>query len=275
MEQQYFIGVDVGSASVRAAVFDSNGKRLGFSVRPIAQFRPKTDFVEQSSTDIWQQVCTTVKEAVALSAIDPIHVKSIGFDATCSLVAVGKDGKGLSVSPSGNAEQDIIMWMDHRAVQETVTINLTNDPSLRYVGGEVSIEMELPKILWLKNHYPERYQNVWRFFDLADFLVWKATSGDVASTCTLTCKWNYLAHQGQFSESLLADVGLDELLEKVPQTILALGEQAGCLDESVANAFGLHTGVIVASGIIDAHAGGLALTASQPEGSLAIISGTS
>ncbi|KLU18053.1 hypothetical protein ABE79_14530, partial [Proteus mirabilis] len=75
MEQQYFIGVDVGSASVRAAVFDSNGKRLGFSVRPIAQFRPKTDFVEQSSTDIWQQVCTTVKEAVALSAIDPIHVK--------------------------------------------------------------------------------------------------------------------------------------------------------------------------------------------------------
>ena len=36
-------------------------KAFGFSVRPIAQFRPKTDFVEQSSADIWQQVCTTVK----------------------------------------------------------------------------------------------------------------------------------------------------------------------------------------------------------------------
>ncbi|MBG5938095.1 FGGY-family carbohydrate kinase [Proteus mirabilis] len=275
MEQQYFIGVDVGPASVRAAVFDSFGKRLGFSVRPIAQFRPKTDFVEQSSADIWQQVCTTVKESVKLSAIDPLHVKSIGFDATCSLVAVGKEGQALSVSPSNKPEQDIIMWMDHRAVQETVTINLTNDPVLRYVGGEVSIEMELPKILWLKNHYPERYKHVWRFFDLADFLVWKATTADVASICTLTCKWNYLAHQGHFSESLLADVGLDELLEKVPQTISALGESAGCLTTSVAEAFGLHTGVIVASGIIDAHAGGLALTASQPEGSLAIISGTS
>lgn len=188
MEQQYFIGVDVGSASVRAAVFDSFGKRLGFSVRPIAQFRPKTDFVEQSSADIWQQVCTTVKESVKLSAIDPLHVKSIGFDATCSLVAVGKEGQALSVSPSNKPEQDIIMWMDHRAVQETVTINLTNDPVLRYVGGEVSIEMELPKILWLKNHYPERYKHVWRFFDLADFLVWKATTADVASICTLTCK---------------------------------------------------------------------------------------
>ena len=157
----------------------------------------KTDFVEQSSTDIWQQV-TTVKESVALSAIDPIHVKSIGFDATCSLVAVIRTVKGFLFHQAVKLSK-ISSWMDHRAVQETVTINLTNDPSLRYVGGEVSIEMELPKILWLKNHYPERYENVWRFFDLADFfLVWKATSGDVASTCTLTCKWNYLAHQGQF-----------------------------------------------------------------------------
>ena len=275
MEQQYFIGVDVGSASVRAAVFDQTGKRLGFSVRPITQFHPKTDFVEQSSTDIWAQVCVTVKESVALSKIDPIYVKSIGFDATCSLVAVGEGGNLVSVSPTGKAEQDVIMWMDHRAVQETVTINLTNDSSLRYVGGEVSIEMELPKILWLKNNYPERYLDVWRFFDLADYLVWKATGADAASTCTLTCKWNYLAHQNQFSETLLMDVGLDDLLEKVPQTILALGEQAGCLSDVVAEAFGLPSSVIVAGGIIDAHAGGLALTAAQPEASLAIISGTS
>ena len=54
-------------------------------------------------------------------------MKSIGFDATCSLVAVGKEGQALSVSPSNKPEQDIIVD-DHRAVQETVTINLTNDP---------------------------------------------------------------------------------------------------------------------------------------------------
>ncbi|MCE1787638.1 sugar kinase, partial [Enterobacter hormaechei] len=93
----------------------------------------------------------------------------------------------------------IIMWMDHRAIKEAITINQTNDPALCYVGGEISPEMELPKILWLKNYFPQRYQDIWRFFDLADFLVWKATGADVASTCTLTCKWNYLAHQKQFS----------------------------------------------------------------------------
>lgn len=275
MDEQYFIGVDVGSASVRAAVFNKVGQRLGFSVRAIQQFRPKTDYVEQSSADIWSQVCQTVREAVQLSQVNPRDIKSIGFDATCSLVAVGEMHNAISVSPQANAAQDIIMWMDHRAHQETITINLTDDPSLRYIGGEVSIEMELPKILWLKNNYPERYKQVWRFFDLADFLVWKATQTDVASVCTLTCKWNYLAHKHQFSESLLADVGLDDLLSKIPGTILQLGESAGYLTADVAAEFGLHTQVSVASGIIDAHAGGLALCAAHAQGSLAIISGTS
>ncbi|NRN27317.1 FGGY-family carbohydrate kinase [Photorhabdus heterorhabditis] len=275
MEQQYFIGVDVGSASVRTAIFDQHGKRHAFSVRPIQQFHPRAGFVEQSSTNIWEQVCITVKEAVTLANINPIDVKSIGFDATCSLVAVAAKGQSLSVAENGNPEHDIIMWMDHRALEETATINLTNDPALSYVGGEISPEMELPKILWLKNHFPQRYQNTWRFFDLADFLVWKATAVDVASICTLTCKWNYLAHQRQFSEKLLYDVGLENLADKVPVTILGLGEKAGHLTTEVAKDFGLHTGVVVAGGIIDAHAGGLALAGACPEGSLVIISGTS
>lgn len=275
MKQQFFIGVDVGSASVRAGVYNQKGERLAFSVQPIKQFHPRADFVEQSSADIWQQVCCVINEAVALSQVNIDEICSIGFDATCSLVAVDKNGLSVSVAENGDAEHDIIMWMDHRAIEEATTINLTNDPALQYVGGEVSVEMELPKILWLKKHFPERYQQVWRFFDLADYLVWRASSADVASVCTLSCKWNYLSHKREFSHSLLNAVELTDLTEKVPPQVLDLGEKAGALSQEAARQFGLHTNVVVASGIIDAHAGGLALVASQPQASLAIISGTS
>lgn len=47
-----FIGVDVGSASVRAGVFDSHGQRLAFAVHPISQFHPRANVVEQSSAEI-------------------------------------------------------------------------------------------------------------------------------------------------------------------------------------------------------------------------------
>ncbi len=275
MNNHCFIGVDVGSASVRAGVFDRQGRRLAFAVRPIDQFHPRPGVVEQSSQQIWLQVCEAIKEAVHEAGVAPASVVSLGFDATCSLVAMDDRGHGISVSENGEAERDIIMWMDHRAVEEAQAINATNDEALAYVGGEVSVEMELPKVLWLKRHFPERYQRAWRLFDLADFLVWRATGADVASVCTLTCKWNYLAHEHRFSASLLQAVGLTDLLEKVPPVILELGQPAGVLSEAAASRCGLTTGVTVAGGIIDAHAGGLALVSSHPEGALAIISGTS
>jgi FGGY-family pentulose kinase len=270
-----FVGIDVGSASVRAGIFDGEGRRLAFAVRPIKQFHPRPDYVEQSSADIWTQTCEAVRDAVAAAHLAPADVAAIGFDATCSLVAVGAGGKPVSVAEDGSPERDIIMWMDHRAGAEAAAINATGDEALAYVGGEVSIEMELPKLAWLKRHCRERYEVAWRFFDLADYMVWRATGADVASICTLTCKWNYLAHESRFSRPLLAAIGLDDLIGRLPGEVRPLGSAAGVLSGDVAAAMGLAPGTVVATGIIDAHAGGLALIGAAPDGGLAIIAGTS
>lgn len=270
-----FIGVDVGSASVRAGVFTRAGRRVGFAVRPIQQFHGSGGFVEQSSADIWQQTCAAVREAVNVSGLPTDSIAAIGFDATCSLVAVDSDGGPVSLATGGEPERDIIMWMDHRAGDEAAAINATRDPALRYVGGEVSIEMELPKVLWLRRNFPERYAATARFFDLADYLVWHSTGLDTASICTLTCKWNYLAHEARFPAAMLEAIGLRDLIDKIPATILPLGSSPGNLKHDAARDLGLHRGVVVATGIIDAHAGGLALASTQPEGCLALITGTS
>ena len=42
-------------------------------------------------------------------------VAAIGFDATCSLVAVAAGGAPISVAEDGDPQRDIVMWMDHRA----------------------------------------------------------------------------------------------------------------------------------------------------------------
>lgn len=275
MNAPLFIGIDVGSASVRAGIFNADGERLAFAVRPIQQFHPRPLFVEQSSADIWSQTCAAVREALTTAAIDPARIAALGIDATCSLVAVGAGGQPVSVAEDGQAERDIIMWMDHRAGEQALAINATKDAALAYVGGEVSIEMELPKVLWLKQHFPQRYAATWRLFDLADYLVWRASGADIASVCTLTCKWNYLAHENRFSESLLAAIDLNDLVSKVAPQVLPLGSAAGTLNMQTARDMGLPAGITVATGIIDAHAGGLALVSTAPEGSLAIIGGTS
>jgi len=152
---------------------------LATAKHPIRIWHEAGDIVEQSSEDIWDACVKSVRAAMAEAAIAPDSVGGIGFDATCSLVAVGADGRGVSVAEDADPERDIIMWMDHRAVAEATDINRSHDKALAYVGGEVSVEMELPKVLWLRRHFPERHASVQRYFDLADYLVWRATGADV------------------------------------------------------------------------------------------------
>lgn len=52
-------------------------------------------------------------------------IRGIGFDATCSLVALDSSGTPVTVSPSKDNDRNIIMWLDHRAVKEAQMINDT------------------------------------------------------------------------------------------------------------------------------------------------------
>lgn len=61
-------------------------------------------------------------------------------------VAVDADGSPVSVSLSGDSRRNVIVWMDHRAVEQAERINSCNSPVLQYCGGALSPEMEPPKV---------------------------------------------------------------------------------------------------------------------------------
>src|ERR1700692_303668 len=49
------------------------------------------------------------------------------------------------------------------------------------------------------------------FFDLPDYLSFRATGSAARSICTLGCKWNYLAHDRRWSDSYFERIGLGDL----------------------------------------------------------------
>jgi len=283
----YFIGIDVGTGSARAGVFNADGQLLAAAKRPITIWHEAGSIVEQSSEQIWKAVCDSVKEAVATAKIAASDVAGIGFDATCSLVAVKADGSPVAVGPSKDANRNIIVWMDHRAAGEAAEINAGNHVVLRYVGGRISPEMETPKLLWLKRNLPGAFAEAGHFFDLADYLTWRATGSLQRSVCTVTCKWTYLAHEKRWDAQYFKDIGLGELVDEgfvrigteIVEPGTALGEG---LSEAAAHDLGLVAGTPVGASLIDAHAGGVGtLGGKDPEGKadvrnrLAYIFGTS
>ena len=281
------IGIDVGTGSTRAGLFDLNGNLLASAVNPIQIFRPQADYVEQSSRDIWQSVCQSVKDCLEKSGVEKENIIGISFDATCSLVALDENDAPVSVDFDGDDEKNIIVWMDHRATKQADEINQTKHRVLDYVGGQISPEQEPPKLKWIKENLPETWRRTRRFFDLADYLVYEATKKDVRSLCTVVCKWTYLGHENCWDKSFFEQINLADLFEpnRVGERIAPMGTRAGNLTAQAAQDLGLSEKTVVGVGIIDAHSGGLGslgmtktgekFDRKQIENTLALIGGTS
>ncbi|WP_309398619.1 FGGY-family carbohydrate kinase [Cerasicoccus maritimus] len=292
----YFIGIDVGTGSARAGLFDQHGKLVANHSRAIQSWRPRPKFVEQSADDIWSAICTCTQAVLRESGIASESIKGLGFDATCSLVLTDAEGQPVTVSPDGDDAQNIIVWMDHRALQECADINQAGDyPVYEFVGGKISPEMQTPKLLWLKKHLPESWQRAAHFFDLPDYLTFRATGSLTRSLCSTTCKWTYLAHEADAGKSGWHDgfftaIGLGDLADegyaRIGTDVRPMGEAVGQgLTEQAASDLGLLPGVAVGVSIIDAHAGGIGMigmpdqaggaTPESLDNRLALIGGTS
>lgn len=293
-----YIGIDVGTGSARAGIFDGAGRMLGVATHPIEMWRPVADFVEQSSEDIWKACAAAVRGALEDAGVGPDQVRGVGFDATCSLVVLDAEDRPVTVSPGGEARQNVVVWMDHRAIDQARRINDTGHAVLRYVGGTISPEMESPKLLWIRENLPDTWKRAARFFDLPDFLTYRATGDETRSLCSTVCKWTYLGHEkaahpdcvGRWDESYWRGIGLgdlaDEGFSRIGQRVRPLGEAVGKgLSAGAAEDLGLSPGTPVGVSIIDAHAGGVGmigariggrdLTPEEMERRLALIGGTS
>ena len=288
--EDIYLGIDVGTGSVRVGAFDSKGYLKGTGKQDIKIWRPQPNFVEQSSEDIWKATGQAIRESLSAGKIKAKSVRGMSFDATCSLVALANEFEPITVSPTGNHQQNIIVWMDHRAIKQAHAINTAGHEVLQYVGGTISPEMQPPKLMWLKSNLPDTWAHASKFMDLADYLIYRATGNDHRSLCTTVCKWTYLGHEesgGHYDVSFFKTNHIDDvfLKNRVPLKSYPMGELAGELTRSAAESLGLTPGVAVGVGIIDAHAGGIGClgpllnkrsTKGQPfDRAIALIGGTS
>lgn len=161
------------------------------------------------------------------------------MDATCSLAVFSdKDDKPVSITKpdfdnEDGEDRNVILWLDHRAEKEIKVINATGHNLLRYVGGSMSIEMEIPKILWLKNNMPTEIFEKCKFYDLGDALTHMATGNETRSTCSVVCKQGYLplgvdGSSTGWQKDFMIKVGLEKLTEND-------FEKLGGVDEKVSH----------------------------------------
>lgn len=97
---QHAPGVDGGTESIRAGVFDLEGTPLSFASAPYLTSFPAPGWAEQAPADWWAGLGAAVQQAVSKAGVDPASVGAICVDTTCCTV-VALDAEGQVGRPSG------------------------------------------------------------------------------------------------------------------------------------------------------------------------------
>ncbi|WP_250511619.1 FGGY-family carbohydrate kinase [Caballeronia sp. GACF4] len=265
----HVIGVDGGTESIRARVFDLTGSCLGSAAQPYATQFSAGARAEQNPEDWWNAMGTAVRQAVKEAGIAPADIDAMALATTsCSVVAL--DAQGAALRPA-------IIWMDVRAEAEAADVLATGDPALVVNGageGPVSAEWMIPKALWIARHEPELYERAATICEYQDFMNLRLTGRRCASLDNASIRWHYSTERGGYAKSLLAALKLDSLLDKWPDAVIAPGEVVGTLSARAAEHLQLPQGVKVVQGGADALIGMIGIGVAKP-GQVALITGSS
>jgi ribulose kinase len=264
------LGIDAGTVSVRAGLFDLQGRPLGFGDQAVQTFYPRPGWAEQRPADWWTALGAAVRGCLAAAGVDGARVIGLAIDSPCNILLVDRDGTPLT---------DSLIWMDLRAAAQARRLSETRDPVLRYCGGDVPAEWPLPKALWLREHEPALWERAAYLVEQMGWLTRRLTDTWAVPLNSAAAKWHYRARADAATPAgwpagLLRAVGLDDVPGKVPGAVLPMGARAGDLTPAAAQELSLRAGIAVSMSGIDAHAGMMGMNVLAP-GTLALITGTS
>ena len=263
------IGVDGGSESLRAFVFDLEGRPRGSHATAYKTDFPQPSWAEQDPEDWWQALGASIKAALVQANVVAAEVIALCVDTTCcSVVTLDRDGRPL---------RPAMIWMDVRSARQADAIAATTDPALRVNGagaGPVSAEWMIPKSLWIKENQREFFDRAEKIGEFEDYLNLRLTGRWVGSLNNMSVRWHYQSDHGGRPVSLLSALELEDLIDKWPKEVIAPGSIIGPLTSTAAEHLGLMAGTPVVQSGADAFIGMVGLGVTEP-GEMAMITGSS
>lgn len=278
MENDYVIGIDYGTDSVRSIIVEAiTGKEVASSVYYYPRWKdglycdPSKNQFRQHPLDYIEGLEQSVKNC--LEQAGPAvrsSVRALSIDTTGSTpVAVDESGVPLALHPEWehNPNAMFLLWKDHTAIQAAADINTHarkyKADYLKYVGGIYSSEWFWAKLLHVLREDPAIGKACYSWVEHCDWMPFLLTGGDHAmkikrSVCAAGHKALWAEEFGglppdDFFSSL--DPLLTGFTRRLFRDTYPADQPAGNLSGEWARRLGLSTGVLVGIGALDAHMG--------------------
>jgi xylulokinase len=229
-----FLGIDIGTSSVKAVLVDNEGVVAEQASAPLAASRPYPGWSEQDPADWW---IATNHAVTALDAQHRRQVRAIGLS--------GQMHGATLLDASDRPLRSAILWNDGRSATQCVALERAV-PANREITGNLAMPgLTAPKLLWVKQHEPDVFAATRLVLLPKDYvrLCMTGTKATDVSDASGTL-WLDVSRRA-WSDTMLAATGLVQ--DQMPR--LHEGPEAtGTLKRDVASAWGMDPVVVAAGG---------------------------
>ena len=263
MKPLLYIGIDLGTSSVKLLLMDRGGNVVNTVTREYPINFPHPGWSEQNPEDWYAETITGMQEL--MQDVDKSRVTGISFAGQMHGLVI-LDEKDEVIRPC-------ILWNDGRTIEECEFLNeiIGKEKLSQHTANIAFAGFTAPKLLWLKKHEPENFQKIAKIMLPKDYLAYKLTgvfSTDVSDASgTLFFDVKNRCWSKEMCE--ICDVKQEQL----PQ-IYESYEKIGTVSQDIAEKLGISDEVIVAAGAGD-NAGAAVSTGTIGKGRCNISLGTS
>ena len=164
------LGLDVGTTSVKAGLFDVAGRQVAAAGREYRLAHPAPDRAEIDPEAWWSAAVSAVREALASSGADPSSVAAMAVSSQGETV-VAVDAAGRPLGPA-------LVWLDNRATAEARALGerFSNAQVYDRTGiPDVNPTWPAAKLLWWRANEPDLFRSASRFLLAEDVLLQRLT----------------------------------------------------------------------------------------------------
>ena len=238
-----FLAIDAGTTSLKAALFDAQGRMLALDRQEYLLLTPAPNVVELDPQVYWQALVRAVRSVLAQSRVAGQEVATLCISSQGETF-IPVDLQGIPLSRA-------IVWLDNRASEEAKLIaERFGIDNIFYRTGQPEVAPTWPacKILWMRSNTPDVFQRTAKFLWLEDYLLYRLTGQFATSTAQQTSSLLLNIQAQDWWPEMMAYVGLTS--DRLGR-LMKPGEPVGTLQRQAADEIGLSTSTVAVTGSMD------------------------
>ncbi len=233
------MGIDVGTTGCKVLVLAEGGEILATAHREYNVIRPRPEWAELDSQQVWDLICDAIREATAQTRHDPV-------------IALSVSSMGEAMTPVSKERQILgrcILGFDPRGAETLAKLSALDTVAYYEQSGNLASGVfGGPKLIWMRDHWPELFERTYKFLNWADLVAYLLGGEPITDFSLANRSLFFDLRREQWAPDILDYVGMPR--EKLPEAVQA-GTVVGRVTPALAADLGLAPGALIVIGAHD------------------------